>query len=194
LTLVDVRKTSVLIETAHHDGGPRVDPALRKGVIATVLANPFAGRYEPNLLPWMEALRPLGVEMARRLLESLQVERDAILGFGKGAIVGVEGEQEHAAIWHAPGGHGMREVLKARGFVTSGEMMGVLGTSLRIPLVYVNSPWVRSHFDSVELTIHDAPKPREVVFALAMSTGPRIHARLGGITPEQADRGEVPKA
>ena len=70
--------------------------------------------------------------------------------------------------------------------------MGSIGAHLHIPLVYVNSPWVRSHFDAMDVTIADAPRPREIVFALAMSTGGRIHARLGGLTAEQAERGEGP--
>lgn len=189
----EVRKSVVFVETVHHDGGPRMDRPLVKGAIAAVLTNPYAGRFEPDLLPWMNSLTPLAEDLARQLLSALNVGPEAIKAFGKGAIVGVEGEIEHAAIWHAPGGQGMKKVLNARGFVSAGQMMGVIGTHLHIPLVYVNSPWVRSHFDSVDLMISDAPKPREIVFALAMSTGARIHARLGGLTAEQAEMGEGPK-
>jgi hypothetical protein len=120
------------------------------------------------------------------------VDATAIHAFGKGALVGVEGEHEHAAIWHTPGGAGLKSVLKARGFVTAGQTMGAVGASLHIPLVYKNSPWVRSHFEAIDICIADAPRPREIVFALAMSTGPRIHARLGGLTAEQAEAGQGP--
>lgn len=189
----EVRKTIVVIETVHHDGGPPVDPPRVKGAIAAVLTNPYAGRFEPDLMPWMTALTPLAESMSKQLLAALQVGPQAIKAFGKGAIVGVEGEIEHAAIWHAPGGQGMKKVLGARGFVTAGQMMGTIGAHLHIPLVYVNSPWVRSHFDAIDLMISDAPKPREIVFALAMSTGGRVHSRLGGVTAEQAELGEGPK-
>ena len=188
----DLRKTAIFLETIHHDGGPPADKPLLKGAIASVLANPYAGRFEPDLAPWMEALKPLAVDMTHQLLAAMNVAPDAITSFGKGAIVGVDGELEHAAIWHAPGGHGMKSVLKARGFVTAGQIMGSIGAHLHIPLVYVNSPWVRSHFDAVDISIADAPRPREIVFALAMSTGGRIHARLGGLTAEEAARGEGP--
>jgi amino acid synthesis protein len=188
-----VRKFVLYIESVHHDGGPRADRPLRKGVCGAVIANPFAGCYEPDLMPWMEALRPLAVDLSKRLLEALRADPASIEAFGKGALVGVDGEHEHAAAWHAPGGHGLKSVLDATGFVTAGQAMGAVGAQLHIPLVYVNSPWVRSHFDALDLTIADAPRPREIVFALAMSTGARVHARLGGLTKQQVKDGEGPK-
>jgi hypothetical protein len=188
-----IRKHVIQLETVHHDGGPAPASPVLKGVCAAVIANPYAGRFEPNLVPWMESLRPLAEDLAARLLAALGVPAERVRAFGKGAVVGVDGELEHAAVWHAPGGHGLKSLLKARGFVTAGQMMGAVGTSLHIPLVYVNSPWVRSHFDALDLAVADAPRPRELIFAVAMSTGGRVHARLGGVTPQQAENGEVPK-
>ena len=188
-----VRKFVTCIESVHHDGGTPIDPPLRKGVCGAVIANPYAGKYELDLTAWMDALRPLAVDLTGRLLDALRVGPEAIQAFGKGALVGVDGEHEHAAVWHAPGGHGLKSVLKARGFVTAGQAMGAVGASLHIPLVYVNSPWVRSHFDAIDIAIADAPRPREIVFALAGSTGARVHSRLGGLTALQAEAGEGPK-
>jgi hypothetical protein len=188
-----IRKIVVQTEVVHHDGGPHRDPPLLRGICAAVIANPFAGRFEADLVSWMEALRPLALELTNRLVKALGVPPESIRAFGKGAMVGVDGEHEHAAAWHAPGGYALKNVLKARGFVTAGQAMGTTGTSLHIPLVYVNSPWVRSHFDAVDLAIADAPRPREIVFALAASTGGRVHERLGGLTAEQAESGEGPK-
>ncbi len=190
---IEVRKIVVSVESIFHDGGPRTDTPLRRAVCGAVLNNPYAGRYEADLEAWMQALRPLALEMSEQLLDALRVPTEAIQAFGKGGLVGVDGEHEHAAVWHAPGGYGLKTVLNARGFVTAGQGMGAVGERLHIPLVYVNSPWVRSHFDSVDLTIADAPRPREIVFALAMSTGARIHSRLGGLTAQQAEAGEGPK-
>lgn len=187
-----VRKTVLSIETLHHDGGTPLDVPLRKAVCAAVVANPYAGVHQQDLLPWMEALRPLAIDLTRQLLAALAVAPEAIQGFGKGALVGVDGEHEHAALWHAPGGAGLKSVLNARGFVTAGQGMGAVGASLHIPLVYKNSPWVRSHYDAIDLCIADAPRPREVLFALAVSTGPRVHQRLGGLTAAQAEAGQGP--
>lgn len=192
MSAVSVRKMAIHIETVHHDGGPAPALPLTKGAIAAIVANPYASTYEADLLPWMEALRPLAEDMALRLITALGCRAGDIRAFGKGAVVGVNGELEHAAVWHQPGGHGMKSILGAKGFVTSGQIMGAVGTSLHIPMVYVNSPWVRSHFDGIEICVGDAPRPNEVMFALAMSTGGRIHQRLGGLTAEAVERGESP--
>jgi hypothetical protein len=189
----DIRKTVITTETIRHDGGAPPAQPLRLAVAAAVMANPFASRPGADLMEFQDALKPLAVELSQQLLDALRVEPTAIEVFGKGSIVGTDGELEHAAAWHAPGGAGIKQVLDARGFVSAGKMMGVLGARLQIPLVYINSPWVRSHFNSIELSIYDAPKPRELVFALAVGTGGRIHARLGGVTPAQAEAGEAPR-
>jgi hypothetical protein len=190
---VKIRKISTTVETIYHDGGPVAEKPLRLATAAAAIENPFAGVYTEDLSPFQEQLKPLAVDLANLLLETLCVPREQIEVFGKGAIVGTDGELEHGAAWHAPGGSAIKEVLHARGFVSAGKMMGALGARLQIPLVYVNSPWVRSHFNSIEMSIYDAPKPREIVFALAMGTGSRIHARLGGLTVAQALDADAPK-
>src|ERR1700691_1403488 len=111
-----IRKHVIQLETVHHDGGPAPASPVLKGVCAAVIANPYAGSFEPNLLPWMESLRPLAEDLAARLLAALGVPAERVRAFGKGAVVGVDGELEHAAVWHAPGGHGLKSLLKARGF------------------------------------------------------------------------------
>lgn len=187
-----IRKSVLHLETIHHDGGPAVHKPLRVAVAAVVVANPFAGRFEADLMPFMNSLKPLAIELSNRMLEALGASKSDVEAFGKGSMVGTDGELEHAAMWHAPGGAGIKEVLGAKGFVSAGKMVATLGSRLQIPLVYVNSPWVRSHYNTTELCIHDAPKPRELVFALAMATGGRVHARLQGVTREQAESGQSP--
>jgi hypothetical protein len=187
-----IRKSVLNIETIHHDGGPPAATPLRIAIAAVVMENPFAGRYEANLMPFMESLKPLAIELTRSMLGALGVDRTAIEIFGKGSMVGTDGELEHAAMWHAPGGAGVKEVLGAKGFVSAGKMVATLGSRLQMPLVYVNSPWVRSHYNTTELCIHDAPKPRELVFALAIGTGSRIHARLQGVTRQEVEAGKGP--
>lgn len=187
-----IRKSVIYQETIHHDGGTPNATPLRIAVAAVVMDNPFAGRYEADLMPFMQSLKPLAVSLSRQLLETLNADKSQVQVFGKGSMVGTDGELEHAAMWHAPGGAGIKEVLGAKGFVSAGKMVATLGSRLQIPLIYINSPWVRSHYNTTELCIHDAPKPRELVFALAMGTGARIHARLEGLTREQADAGQGP--
>ena len=104
----------------------------------------------------------------------------------EGAIVGEAGELEHAALWHAPGGYSMREVLGgAKAIVPSTKKVGGPGTRLDVPVTHVNASYVRSHFDAIEVGIPDAPKANEMVVALVMTTGPRVHARAGGLAASE---------
>lgn len=192
MPLIDIRKTILNVETIRHEGGPRLSEPLRVGVAAAVIGNPYAGRYEENLLPLMEEMKPLGKQLAQELLDALGGDPKRIQAYGKASIVGVNGEIEHAALWHAPGGHGMRELLDAPAWVPSAKAMGTVGTRVMVPLACLRSLWVRSHYGIAELTIHDAPRPNELVLAVAMSTGGRVHARIGGLSLEQAERGEGP--
>jgi len=155
---------------------------LRRGAIAAVLTNPFAGRYEPNIMPMMEALNPLGIEMSRRLLAAMRVDPRQIEGYGKGAIVGSAGELEHGALWHVPGGYAMREVLgSAKAIVSSTKKVGAPGTKLDVPITHINASYVRSHFDAMEVYVPGAPAADELVYVLVMTTGPRVHERVGGL-------------
>ena len=182
---VIVRKMLVQIEEIFHDGGPVAALPPRRGVILAVIQNPFSGGYVADIAGYMETLKPLGLEMAQRLLEALGGDISAIEGYGKGSIVGEAGELEHGALWHVPGGYSMREVLgNAKAIVPSAKKVGGLGTRLDVPITHINASYVRSHFDSIEVGIPDAPRRDELVFVLAMTTGPRVHSRLGGLAVE----------
>jgi hypothetical protein len=179
---VKVRKFLVSVEEIHHEGGPAAAVPQRRGAVLAVIENPYAGAYHPDIQPFMEDLKPLGLAMARKLLDALGGDPQSIEGYGKGAIVGAAGEVEHAALWHAPGGYSMREVLGgAKAIVPSTKKLGGPGTRLDIPVTHINASYVRSHFDSIEAGVPDAPKADEMVVALVMTTGPRVHARAGGL-------------
>jgi hypothetical protein len=185
-----VRKYQTSIEEIWHEGGPRGENPLRRACALAVIANPFAGAYHADILPFMEVLKPLGIELARRLVDALGRDTKVIEGYGKGAIVGEAGEIEHGALWHAPGGYGMREVLGgAKAIVSSAKKVGGPGTRLDVPVTHINASYVRSHFDSMEVGIADAPRSSEMLLALVMTTGPRIHARVGGLRADEI-RGE----
>jgi len=95
------RKRAVSVETVWHDGGPIAETPLRYATALAVIANPFAGRFEPDLMGFQTALRSLGRELAAELVALLG--RDQVQVYGKGALVGVAGELEHAAVWHEAG-------------------------------------------------------------------------------------------
>ena len=201
--MIEVRRVLTQVEEIRHEFGPAPEVPLLRGAIAVVMRNPFAGRYEADLLPMMEALEPVGVDMAHRLRAAMGIAVERIEGYGKGSIVGSGGELEHGALWHVPGSYAMRELLgwkgdraayaKGQGEAKSGQpgnalaivpstkKVGAPGTALDVPLTHINAAYVRSHFDAMEVRVPGAPAADELVFILAMSTGSRIHARVGGL-------------
>ena len=183
MSLVEVRKRALNIETTHHEGGPRANPPLRMGAAIAVVSNPYAGRYEPDLMPFMAELRGLGREMAQELADALGA--DKVEAYGKAAIVGIDGEMEHGAVWHEAGGWAMRQVLgEPKAIVPAAKAVAVAGYRLMCPVHNIHACYVRSHFNSMDVGIQDAPRPREILFALVMATGGRVHSRLGGLLKE----------
>jgi hypothetical protein len=181
-----IRKIALLTEEIFHDGGPVADRPRRRAAALALVKNPFAGRYEPDLQPAMDDLKPLGAELTARLIAALGGDTDAIDGYGKGAIVGTAGEIEHGALWHVPGGYAMREKLGAsKAIVPSAMKVGAFGSSLDVPLGHTNAAYVRSHFDAITVNLPDGPQPDEIVFCLAMACGPRVHSRMGGLEASQ---------
>ncbi|MCH2095677.1 MAG: amino acid synthesis family protein [Rhodobacteraceae bacterium] len=176
-----VRKMQLILEEVYHDGGTPPKHPRKLGAILACVQNPFSGVYEPDLQPAMEDLKPLGAQMSMKLIAALG-GKDHVDGYGKGAIVGEAGELEHAALWHVPGGYAMRGHLNdSNAIVPSCMKCGGIGSRLDIPLGHINAAYVRSHFDGIEVGLPDGPKADEIVFALAMSSGPRVHSRMGGL-------------
>jgi hypothetical protein len=182
---VVVRKLVVTVEEVRHDNGPPLATPLLRGSAAAVLRNPYAGRYVEDIQPMMEALKPLGREMAARLVEALG-GAGRIEAYGKGALVGLAGELEHGALWHVPGGYGMRDLLEgSHAIVPSTTKIGPAGAAIDVPIHHRVAAYVRSHFDSLEVRVADAPRPDELMLVIALTTGPRPHARVGGLRADE---------
>jgi hypothetical protein len=179
---VQLRKRVIVVEEIFHEGGPVAAVPLRRAAAMAVIHNPFAGKYVEEIAGFMQDLNPLGLEMAKALVAALGGDPRIVEGYGKGAIVGQAGELEHGALWHVPGGYAMRELLgNAKAIVASTKKVGGPGTRPDVPITHINASYVRSHFDSMEVGIADAPRADEIMIALVMTTGPRVHARVGGL-------------
>lgn len=177
-----IRKRFITIDEIFHEGGPVASKPLRRGTIATVIKNPFAGRYVEDITEFIDDMKPLGMKMAQDLIEALGGDASVVEGYGKAAIIGEAGEIEHGALWHAPGGYSMRENLPAsKAIVPSTKKVGGPGTRIDVPVTHSNASYVRSHFDAIEVGINDAPRADEMLVILVMTTGPRIHNRSGGL-------------
>lgn len=186
---VEIRKIVASSEEVRHDGGPLLNKPVKKAWVAAVIKNPFAGRYEPEIVHMMDELKPLGLECSERLVAALGGDATIVEAYGKGSLVGASGELEHGALWHVPGGYAMRELLgKALAIVPSTTKMGGMGASIDIPIHHKDAAYVRSHFDSVTATVPDAPRADEIMFVLAMTTGGRPHARVGGLSASEISK------
>jgi Amino acid synthesis len=179
---VQIRKRLTVLEEIFHEGGPVTSTPLKRAAALAIIHNPYAGKYVPDIAGFMDDLKPLGLSMAKTLVDALGGDPKTIEGYGKGAIVGSAGEIEHGALWHVPGGYAMREVLGgAKAIVASTKKVGGPGTRLDVPVTHINASYVRSHFDAMEVGLNDAPRADEIVLALVMTAGPRVHARVGGL-------------
>lgn len=179
-----IRKTQLILEETHHDFGPELKTPARKAAMLATVKNPYASAYREELEAAMDDLKPLGEMMSLRLIEALG-GAGAVDAYGKGAIVGANGEIEHGALWHVPGGYAMRGLIQpSKAIVPSAMKVGGMGARIDIPLGHVNAAYVRSHFDAMELGLPDGPRADEIVFILAMASGGRPHARMGGLTAD----------
>ena len=179
---VELRKRALVVEEIYHEGGPVAAHPYRRAAALAIINNPFAGRYVENIVGFSDDLKPLGLEMAKALIAALGGNPNAIEGYGKGAIIGTAGEIEHGALWHAPGGYAMREALGgAKAIVPSAKKVAGPGARLDVPITHINASYVRSHFDAIEVGLADAPRADEILLALAMTTGARVHNRAGGL-------------
>ena len=208
--MIEIRNVYSHVEEIFHEFGPVAKTPLKRGWIAVVMTNPFAGRYEQDIVPMMDALNDVGVDMAKKLQAAMNVSVEQIESYGKGSVVGAAGELEHGALWHVPGGYAMRELLGWKGdrsayrngqaeektgqpanglsIVPSTKKVGAPGVTLDVPLTHINASYVRGHFDAIEVRVPGSPCADEIVFVLAMTTGERIHARVGGLKAQDISK------
>lgn len=181
--LVKVRKYVGMVEETLHDGGRELAKPVRKAVVGGVVANPYAGRYVEDLQPMVAALEPLAVELTNRVMKMLGASGHELEVYGKGVIVGVAGELEHAAMWHQPAGTGVRQTMGGgKSIMPSTGKVAAAGARIDIPLHHVTAAYVRSHYDAIEFSVPDGPKPDEIVFIVAAGIGGRPYPRVGGLT------------
>jgi hypothetical protein len=185
----EIRKLAVWVEETHREMGREIAPPTRKAVAAAVIRNPFAGRYVEDLTPLMEAGAELGGLLGRRCVEALGIAPGEAESYGKAAMVGENGELEHAAaILHPTMGAPLRrEVEKGAALVPSSKKMGGPGQDLDVPLGHKDAAYVRSHFDGVEVRMNDAPRGDEILVAIAVTDSGRPLPRVGGLTAGEAE-------
>ncbi|MCZ6858814.1 MAG: amino acid synthesis family protein [Alphaproteobacteria bacterium] len=184
-----IRKFVVLVEETRLEIGQAIDPPTRKAAALAVIENPFAGKFTEDLEGLMEIGAELGEVLGRKAVAALGVEPGAIESYGKAAIVGENGELEHAAaILHPRLGKPLRAAVeKGAALVPSAKKMGGMGTPLDVPLGHKDAAYVRSHFDAIEVRLGDAPRANEILVAVAVTDSGRPLPRVGGLTHAEAE-------
>lgn len=182
-----IRKIVTFVEETRTEMGKPVDPPTRRAAAAAVIENPFAGRYVEDLTELMEIGEELGAMLAERAVVALDIAGPKVESYGKAAAVGENGELEHAAaILHPKLGTPVRKVLgKGAALIPSSKKRGGPGTPLDIPLGHKDAAFVRSHFDGMEIRVNDAPRPNEILVAVAVTNSGRPLPRIGGLTKDQ---------
>lgn len=184
-----IRKIVVFLDETHLEMGQPITPPTRRAAAVAVIANPFAGRYEADLEALMQIGAELGDLLGRRCVEALGIAPGHAQSYGKAAMVGEGGELEHAAaILHPRLGAPLRAAVeKGAALVPSSKKMGGPGQPLDIPLGHKDAAFVRSHFDGMEVRIHDAPRAGEILVAVAVTDSGRPLARVGGLSADQIE-------
>jgi hypothetical protein len=178
-----IRKVIVSVEETRQEMGKPVEPPVRKAAAVAVIENPFASRFVQDLKPLMDIGEELGDLLTRRCVAALGIPGGQAESYGKAAIVGENGELEHAAaILHPQMGKPVRAVLeKGAALIPSAKKMGAPGTPIDVPLGHKDAAFVRSHFDAVEVRVGDAPRANEILVAIAVTDSGRPLPRVGGL-------------
>ena len=183
-----IRKIVTVVEDTHSEIGQAINPATRRAAAIAVIENPFAGKYQDDLEALMEIGEQLGGLLGKKCVDALGITPAQAESYGKAALVGANGELEHAAaILHPRMGKPLRvAVEKGAALVPSSKKMGAMGHPLDIPLGHKDAAYVRSHFDGMEVRVNDAPRANEILVAIAVTDSGRPLPRVGGLEAKDA--------
>jgi hypothetical protein len=182
---LEIRKIVTFAEDSFSEAGRPADPPLRKVAVVAVVKNPFAQRYAEDLSPLTEASLELGrriTSIAKAAMGALAIE-----SYGKAGLVGLDGEQEHAvAMLTTVYGNVMREAAGGgKAWISSMTKRVAPGETIDIPLAHKDALYVRSHYDGITITLHDAPLPDEIAIIAAFANRGRINHRVGGLAARE---------
>jgi hypothetical protein len=169
------------IEHKIEEAGQHAEIPLRKVAVVAVIKNPYAGKYVEQLQPLIDASAVLGAELSKAAVQALAPYKAQ--SYGKAGIVGMAGEQEHAnALLTTTFANPLREAVGGgKAWISSFTKRAAPGATIDIPLASKDALYVRSHYDGMTITLHDAPQPDEVAIILCLANRGRLNARAGGL-------------
>ncbi len=183
-----IRKIVTIVEETHEEGGRAINPPTRKAAAIAVVRNPCAGQYQENLEVLIDLGERLGFMLGKRAVAALGIEPGQVQSYGKAAIVGEDGELEHAAaVLHPKMGGPLRTAVgQGAALVPSAKKRGGMGCPVDVPLGHKDAAYVRSHFDAMEVRIADAPRRDEILVAIVVTDSGRPLPRIGGLAAADA--------
>ena len=178
-----IRKLLTIVEETVREAGQDIKPPTRKAAAVAVIENPYAGRHVEKLDELIALGEMLGGLLGERAVRALGIEPAQAESYGKAAIVGEDGELEHAAaILHPKLGAPLRAAVeKGAALVPSAKKRGGMGAGIDVPLGHKDAAFVRSHFDAMEVRVPDAPRRDEIVVAVVVTDSGRPLPRIGGL-------------
>lgn len=186
---MEIRKLVTIVEEVRVEMGKNLSKPIRRAAAVVVIKNPFAGKYQEDLQELMDIGGELGGFLATRARDALGIKPQEVDSFGKGAIVGINGELEHgSAIIHPKFGNPVREAANGTASIPSVEKIGAVGTLIDIPLHHKDSLSILSHYDALQVCIQGSPRPDEILVAVAVTNSGRPLARIGGPKKRRSSR------
>jgi len=187
VSILKIRKLLTVVETTKTEMGRPIEPPTRKAAALAVIENPFAGHDSEDLSTLIDIGDELGGLLGQMAVAALGIDPSAVESYGKAAVVGEQGELEHAAaILHPKLGKPFRAAVeKGAALIPSAKKIGGPGTAIDVPLGHKDAAFVRSHFDAMEVRVPDAPRSGEIVVALVVTDSGRPRPRIGGLAKDQ---------
>jgi len=178
-----IRKLLTIVEETLREADQEIRPPTGKAAAIAVIGNPYAGHYSEDLSELIALGEMLGGLLGERAVRALGIQPGQAHSYGKAAIVGEDGELEHAAaILHPKLGAPLRAAVeKGAALVPSAKKRGGMGCPIDVPLGHKDAAYVRSHFDAMEVRVPDAPRRDEILVAVVVTDSGRPLARIGGL-------------
>ena len=187
---MEIRKVVTVVEETRKEMEQTLAVPVKRAAAIVVIKNPFTGKYQKDLTLLEEIGGQIGGILANMAREALGISKEECEGYGKGAIVGTRGEIEHGhAILHEKFGAPVREACGGGKAIIPGTVkVGGLGTALDVPTVYKHAFTVCSHYDSMPISVHDAPREDEILVVLVVTNSGRPLPRCSGLKKEDAKK------
>ncbi|MEJ5902439.1 amino acid synthesis family protein [Ochrobactrum teleogrylli] len=184
---LNIRRVLTQVDDTFEEGVSRVDIPLRKAAVIFIVENPLAGTKGEDLKAMIDVSPELGLLVGQKLVEVMG--NFPVQGYGKGGLVGLRGEAEHAnALLTTIFANPIREQIGGgEAWISSFQKIAAPGASIDIPMNHKDDVYVRSHYDGMTVTVPGGPKDDEIAIIFCASSGKRLNARVGGLTHEEVE-------